>query len=100
MLNGDRGVQALVVPLAETDEPEAITLAQELRDGGCLVELDVRLRGVKSNLRHADRHKIPLVIITGEREREEGRTVLRDMRTRQEQHVERARLAEAVKGLL
>ena len=45
---------------------------------------DVRLRGVKSALRYADRATIDLVVIVGQRERDDGTVVLRDMRSRTE----------------
>ena len=51
---------------------------------GVAVEQDVRLRGVRSALRYADRAGIGVVVIVGEREREEGVVVVRDLRTREE----------------
>ena len=95
-----RRVDALVVPVGETDQPAAIRLAQELRGAGYSVELDVRFRGVRANLRHADRHQIPLVVICGERERERERPLVRDMRTREELAVPRAELLAAVRARL
>ncbi len=93
-------VDALVVALEAEDEPDAVGLASELREAGITVELDVRRRGVKANLRHADRQRIPLVVIYGQREREQGRPVVRDMRTRQEVQVERSDLLAAVRDRL
>jgi histidyl-tRNA synthetase len=95
-----RPTDALVVPLAAEDEPETVILAQELRTAGLTVELDVRLRGVKLNLRHADREGIPLVVIYGEREHQQGVAVVRDMRARSEAAVERGALVELVRGAL
>ena len=64
------------------------------------MEQDVRLRGVKAALRYADRAKIDLVVIVGERERADATAVLRNMRTRAEARVERAALLDAVKEAL
>ena len=50
----------------EDDEPLAATIASRLRGAGLDVELDVRRRGVKANLRHADREGIPYVVIVGD----------------------------------
>ena len=94
------GSEVLIVPLDGADEPEAATLAGRLRAAGLSVELDVRLRGVRAGLRHADRQRIPFVVICGQRERERGRPVLRDMRTREEVDFDRAELAAAVRGRL
>jgi histidyl-tRNA synthetase len=96
----ERGVDALVVPVAADDLPDAIDLAEELRRAGLAVELDVRLRGVKGNLRHADRQDIPTVVIYGQREREQRRPVLRVMRAREETVTERAALVGAIREAL
>jgi histidyl-tRNA synthetase len=80
-------VQVLVVPIEEPDQTGAIEVATQLRRAGVAVELDLRRRGVRLNLRHADREKIPYVVIVGERERTSGQPILRDMHTRVEQPV-------------
>jgi ATP phosphoribosyltransferase regulatory subunit len=95
-----READALVVPLAPDDEPDAIELAQELRRAGLAVELDVRLRGMKANLRHADRLNVPVLVIYGERERASGRPIVRDMRTRDEIGVDRVDLEVTVRSRL
>lgn len=89
--------RVLVVGVTTEDHPEAIAVARELRQlDGLAVEQDVRLRGVKSALRYADRAAIDLVAIVGESEREEGLVVLRDMRTRSERRIDRADLKAAI----
>jgi histidyl-tRNA synthetase len=76
-------------------------VARELRSLGELsVEQDVRVRGVKSALRYADRAGIDLVIIVGERERADATAVVRNMHTRDETRVARADLLNAVQGAL
>ena len=62
----------VVAPIEEADEPPAVAIATRLRQAGLDVELDVRRRGVKANLRHADREGVPYVVIVGERERQAG----------------------------
>ena len=91
-------VDALVVPVAAEDVADAIELARDLREAGLAVELDVRLRGVKGNLRHADRHGIPTVVIYGQQERDQRRPILRAMGLRQERSVDRDKLVDAVKA--
>ncbi|MDP8922436.1 MAG: histidine--tRNA ligase family protein [Chloroflexota bacterium] len=95
-----RPVDVLVVPLTPDDEPVATRCARELRAAGIDVELDVRLRGVRLNLRHADREGIPLALIVGERERERGRVVLRDLRTHEESDLDTAGLPAGVRERL
>lgn len=84
-LAGDRAIDVVVVPIEDADDALAIDLSARLRQAGLDVELDVRRRGVRGNLRHADREHIPYVVIVGERERTAGQPILRDMRARTEQ---------------
>jgi histidyl-tRNA synthetase len=68
-----RMARVLIAPVEEADYDAAARVAGALRRSGIAVELDVRYRGVKGNLRHADREGIPVLLIVGERERaEEG----------------------------
>jgi histidyl-tRNA synthetase len=93
----------LVVAVESSDHRDALDIARDLRASavdGLVVEQDVRLRGVKSALRYADRAGIDLVVIVGERERAENAAVVRDMRTRAEKRVTRAELRDTVRGAL
>jgi histidyl-tRNA synthetase len=90
--------RVMVVGVTADDHPSAVSLARELRTlDRVVVEQDVRLRGVKSALRYADRADFDLVVIMGERERDEGMVVLRDMRSRQETRVPREEAVAAVR---
>jgi histidyl-tRNA synthetase len=91
-----RRPRVLVVGVTAADHPAALAVARELRVGSLAVEQDVRLRGVKSALRYADRAGVDLVVIVGERELTDDTAVLRDMRTRTEQHVPRGELVPRV----
>ena len=93
--------RVLVVGVTAEDHRHAVEVARELRTVGQLVvEQDVRLRGVKSALRHADRAGVDLVVIVGEREREAGVAVLRDMRSRDEKQVTMGELVNEVRQAL
>ncbi len=93
--------RVLVVAVAPADYPEALLLAHELRAaGGFVVEQDVRLRGPKSALRHADRAGVGAVVLLGERERQEGMVMLRDMRSREETRVPRAETLARLQAVL
>jgi histidyl-tRNA synthetase len=97
-LNGDKRVDVVVAPIEEADEMLAVGIATRLRGAGLDVELDVRRRGVKANLRHADREGIPYVVIVGERERQAGQPLLRDMHSRHERALDADALVEAVRA--
>jgi histidyl-tRNA synthetase len=91
----------LVVGVEATDHPLALGIASDLRSvPRLIVEQDVRLRGVKSALRYADRASIDLVVIVGQREREDGTVVMRDMRSRHETVVPRTDLLDIVQRQL
>jgi histidyl-tRNA synthetase len=96
-LAGDRAVQVVVAPIEDADDGLAIELSARLRSCGLDVELDVRRRGVRGNLRHADREGIPYVVIVGERERQTGQPLLRDMLARTERALDVGALIEAVR---
>jgi histidyl-tRNA synthetase len=74
-------------------------LAERLRDAGLRVELDIKVRGAKANLRHADRVGIPQVALLGEQERAAGQVVLRQMEQRREDLVEIDELVEIARGI-
>jgi histidyl-tRNA synthetase len=97
-LEGDRLLDAVVAPIEEADEPLAVQIATSLRAASLDVELDLRRRGVKANLRHADREGIPYVVIVGERERQAGQPLLRDMRSRTERALDVDQLVQAVRA--
>lgn len=91
----------LVVPVTEADQAAALSVAREVRGlGGLAVEQDVRLRGPKAALRHADRSGARLVVLIGEQERAEQAVLLRDMRARTERRVQQSELATEVRRLL
>ena len=98
MPTGDRSVDVVVAPIDEADEPAATSVATRLRTAGLDVEVDVRRRGVKANLRHADREGIPYVVIVGERERQSGHVLLRDMGARSERPLDTDALIETVRA--
>ena len=95
---GDRAVDVGVAPIEEADERAAVAIATRLRRAGLDVELDVRRRGVKANLRHADREGVPYVVIVGERERQAGHALLRDMEARSERTLDAEALVAAVRA--
>ncbi len=93
--------RVLVVGVTAADHPTALRVAGQLRVlDGVAVEQDVRVRGVRSALRYADRAGIDLVVIVGAREREDGVVVVRDLRTGEEARVPADGVVEAVHGAM
>ena len=97
-LAADRAPRILVVGVALEDHGTAVSVASELRRlPNVVVEQDVRLRGVKSALRYADRLGLDFVAIVGERERGDDTVVLRNMHTREERRVPRSEVPSFVR---
>jgi histidyl-tRNA synthetase len=90
----------LVAPLEQADLSPAAALSEQLREEGLRVELDVKLRGARGSLRHADRCGVPLVALVGEQERARGEVVLRRMATREEQSIRLTELVAAARSAL
>ncbi|MBI2318793.1 MAG: histidine--tRNA ligase family protein [Betaproteobacteria bacterium] len=81
-------VEVLLVPVESEDYD---------RRNGLSVELDVKFRGVKNNLQHANRQRIPFVVIVGERERATGAATLHDMRAFTEISVAQTELQDVIR---
>ncbi len=90
--------EAAVVPLAPGDLPDAISLAQDLRRGAAgtpplRVDLDTTAKGPARGIRHAEKKGIRYVVFVGERERASGEFPVKDLKTREQMIVSRAKLA-------
>lgn len=73
--------------LGEEAQRKGFSLAQELRDAGVWVEIDYEGKSLKSQMRKADRLKVPCVVILGEEELKRNKVVLRDMATKAQEEV-------------
>lgn len=65
----------------------AFKLANELRKTGLKTEMDYLDRSLRAQLKYAGRHEYPYVIIIGEEELAQGKIVLREMDTGQQQNL-------------
>ncbi len=74
------GVQALVVPVDETDNAEAARITTLLREKANIELFTPPTRNLSQALAHADKRNTPFVIIVGQAEREAAQLTIRDMR--------------------
>ncbi|MEW6581146.1 MAG: histidine--tRNA ligase [Actinomycetota bacterium] len=76
-----------------------VPLLAALRDRGLRVESDLRGRGLKAMLRHADHLGAAHVVIVGPREMEAGEATVRDMASGAQESVPLDRLADHLTGV-
>jgi threonyl-tRNA synthetase len=74
-------VQAIVLPITDRVNDYAQSVAQELRAAGLRVETNLRSEKIGAKIRDAQLQKIPFMLVTGDREMEEGKVAVRE-RTR------------------
>ncbi|NLM38724.1 MAG: threonine--tRNA ligase [Firmicutes bacterium] len=73
-------VQAMVIPIGESQYGYAHAVAQTLRERGIRVEIDDRDESMGKRIRAAQLQQIPYMIIVGQREAESGTISLRHRR--------------------
>jgi histidyl-tRNA synthetase len=71
-----------IVPLGEAAESQAFSVAHRLRQGGYRVELESGNRGLKAQMRRADKLGAHYVLILGENELAAGKGTVRDMQAK------------------
>jgi histidyl-tRNA synthetase len=71
-----------IVPLGEAAESQAFSIAHRLRQGGYRVELESGSRGLKAQMRRADKLGARYVLILGENELAAGKGTVRDMQAK------------------
>jgi histidyl-tRNA synthetase len=82
------------VAAAEEERARALALASELRTAGLRAELDLAGRGLKGQMKHADRLGARHAVILDE----DGTAKLRDMATGEQREVDPSRLAEEIRS--
>ncbi len=88
-----------VAPLGERAMPEALKIAQQLRDSGISADLDYDGKSLKSQLRRADKLGASHVIILGEDELKKKVAAIRDMQAQKQGEVPIAEIPKRLAGL-
>jgi threonyl-tRNA synthetase len=71
-------VQIAVLPITDRINDYAAQVAQQLRDAGLRVEVNVRNDKIGAKIRDAQMQKIPFMLVLGDREMEEGKLAVRE----------------------
>jgi histidyl-tRNA synthetase len=76
---------------------DSLKLANELRDAGIRVTLYPEADKLGKQIKYADSIKVPYVAVLGESELADGKVTLKNMKTGEQQTLDRGSVAEAVK---
>ncbi|HEY7456679.1 MAG TPA: histidine--tRNA ligase [Solirubrobacterales bacterium] len=90
----ERGRDAFLAVADPSQRQRALALVSELRHAGLTAELDLAGRGLKGQLKHADRIGARHVLIL----ERDGSAQLRDMRSGEQRPIETAELIDAIGG--
>ncbi|HYT57431.1 MAG TPA: histidine--tRNA ligase [Verrucomicrobiae bacterium] len=82
-----KGPELFVVWVGEKARDWAFPVVHRLRQKGIAVEMEGEARSLKSQMRRADKFKAVSVLIVGDDELANGRVVLRDMATKQQEEI-------------
>jgi histidyl-tRNA synthetase len=74
-----QGTQVLVAVMSEDDLPASLKAAQQLRTAGVRVEVYPAIDKLAKQFKLADQKQIPFVVVIGENERSEGKLMLKEM---------------------
>jgi histidyl-tRNA synthetase len=94
------GPDLFIIGLGEEAEKKAFHWACDLRKSGFWVETDYGSKGLKAQLRRADRLGASRVLIVGDNELSSGKALLKDMTRKQQKPVDLDDLINTLKNLL
>ena len=87
-----------LVAIEPSDRAAALALAADLRRAGVAVDLDAAGKGPGAGLKHAGRRGCRTAVLLGQRERETGIAVVKDLVERSQREVPLGDLARVLKG--
>jgi histidyl-tRNA synthetase len=94
------GHRAFVVAIGEDGRADALKLLNELRRAGLPAQMEFDARGVRAQMKRADRLRVRVTLIVGGDELARGEVTLRDMSTGDQRAVARKEIVETVRALL
>jgi histidyl-tRNA synthetase len=97
---GDGPARAFVVAIGEDGRVEALKLLRELRRAGLAAQMELEARGVRAQMKRADRLGARVTLIVGGDELARGEVTMRIMKTGEQEAVPRADAIGRVRGLL
>ena len=92
--------RAFIVAIGDDGREEALRLLRELRAAGVPAQMEFEARGVRAQMKRADRLKARVTLIVGGDELARGEVTLRDMTKGDQLAVPRAEIVDVVKNAL
>ncbi len=92
--------RAFVVAIGEDGRQEALRLLRELRRAGLAAQMEFDARGVRAQMKRADRLQARVTLIVGGDELARGEVTMRQMKTGEQGAVPRAGVVDAVRDAL
>jgi histidyl-tRNA synthetase len=97
---GDPPARVFVVAIGEDGRDEALKILSELRRGGVPAQMEFDARGVRAQMKRADRLRARAALIVGGDELARGEVTIKDMKIGEQRAVTRAALVQVVQQLL
>ena len=91
-------VQAVVIPVADRHLDYARQVEERLTERGLRVDVDDSQNSMQKKIRENSRHKIPYLLIVGDREAEEGTVNVRRRGEKQQEEMALEDFAETISG--
>jgi histidyl-tRNA synthetase len=96
----DAAPRVFIAAIGEEARAEALRLLRELRQAGLPAQMELEARGMKAQMKRADRLAARVTLIVGGDELARGEVTVRDMHTGNQHAVPRAGAVEAARVLL
>ena len=93
------GLDVFIVSLGDAAREKAFEMAHSMRRAGLAVDFDMIGRGLKAQMRYADKMRARFVAIIGDDELAAGEATVKDMSTGEQKRIAQAELATCVRRL-
>ena len=91
-------LDAYVAPISENVRSKAFEITQNLRKNGIRADVDLNGKKFKKLMNYADKIEVPKMVIIGEKDLNEGKITVKDMKSGNQNLVDIEDIAEYIKG--
>ncbi len=89
-------IQAVIIPVADAHQKYAEKVKKQLFEEGIRVELMIADETLGKRIRHAEKQKIPYMLVIGDKEKESESVSVRDYKTKEQKTVKLTSFVKAV----